>query len=320
MVIELGAARKGIMSESPLMVGLGEVLWDILPSRRVLGGAPANFAYMATLFGDRGIVASRVGNDELGREAYQLMNDMGVCTSYVQNDNGYETGVAGVLLDAEGQPGFTIKEQVAWDFLQWTPDWEELSSRANVVCYGSLAQRSPTSAETIERFLQNTPENALRICDANLREPFYNTDTLRRSFHFADILKLNERELFQVSSSLGLGSGDEIDLAKKLFREFDLEMICVTKGARGSLLVSDHKIVEHAGINVDVADAVGAGDAFTACVAHYYMQGRPLAEISESANRLAAWVATQVGATPFVSGAQLVRIMSGDTAGDHAHM
>ena len=318
-VIELEAAREGFMSESPLMVGLGEVLWDLLPSRRVLGGAPANFAYMATVFGDRGIVASRVGNDELGREAYQLMNDMGVCTTYLQYDDRHQTGVAGVLLDSDGQPGFTIKEQVAWDFLQWTPDWEELSSRVNVVCYGSLAQRCNASAETIERFLRNTPENALRICDANLREPFYETDTLRRSFHFADILKLNERELFQVSSALGFGSGDEIALAKRLFREFELKMICVTKGSRGSLLISDHTIIEHAGISVNVADAVGAGDAFTACVAHYYMQGRPLEEISESANRLAAWVATQVGATPFVSGAQLVKIMSGESFTEQAH-
>jgi len=306
------------MSASPLMVGLGEVLWDLLPSRKVLGGAPANFAYMATVFGDRGIVASRIGKDELGHEACQILNDVGVGTSYVQHDDRYETGITNVLLDSEGQPGFTIKEPVAWDFLQWTPDWEELSSRADVVCYGSLAQRTPTSAETIERFLRNTPEDALRICDANLREPFYNPETLRRSFQFADILKLNEQELFQVSSSFGFGNSDEIEIAKRLLNEFDLELICVTKGARGSLLISDRKIVEHAGINVDVADAVGAGDAFTACVAHYYVQGRPLEEISESANRIAAWVATQVGATPFVSNAQLVKIMSGAPSNQEA--
>ena len=299
------------MSASPLMVGLGEVLWDLLPSRKVLGGAPANFAYMATVFGDRGIVASRIGKDELGRQACQILNDVGVGTSYVQYDERHETGVTNVLLDSEGQPGFTIKEPVAWDFLQWTPDWEELSSRVDVVCYGSLAQRTPTSAETIERFLRNTPEDALRICDANLREPFYNPETLRRSFQFADILKLNEQELFQVSSSFGFGNSDEIEIAKRLLDKFDLDLICVTKGARGSLLISDRKIIEHAGINVDVADAVGAGDAFTACVAHYYVQGHPLEEISEFANRIAAWVATQVGATPLISDAQLVKIMSG---------
>jgi fructokinase len=306
------------MSTGPLMVGLGEVLWDLLPSRNVLGGAPANFAYMATVFGDRGVVASRIGNDELGQEAFHILNDAGVGTSYLQHDDRYGTGVTNVLLDSEGQPGFTIKEPVAWDFLQWTPDWEELSSRVDVVCYGSLAQRSQTSAQTIERFLRNTPEDALRICDANLREPFYNPHTLLRSFQFADILKLNEQELFQVSSLFGFGSSDAKEIAKRLLSEFDLELICVTKGARGSLLISDHKIIEHTGISVDVADAVGAGDAFAACVAHYYVQGRPLEEISEFANRIAAWVATQVGATPFVSDAQLVKIMSTDTFNEEA--
>lgn len=302
------------MSESPLMVGLGEVLWDLLPSGKALGGAPANFAYMATVFGNRGIVASRLGDDDLGHDAYQAMTKVGLDTSYVQADAQHETGVAGVLLDSEGQPSFTIKEEVAWDFLQWTPDWEELSSRVDVVCYGTLAQRSQTSASTIERFLQNTPPDALRVCDANLREPFYSMDILRRSFQFADVLKLNEQELLQVSSSLGLSGVDDIELSKKLLRTFDLDLICVTKGAHGSLLVSEHEQSAHPGINAQVADAIGAGDAFTACVAHYYLQGRTLDQISELANRFAAWVATQVGATPSVSEAQLAQILGTDSA------
>jgi len=302
------------MNESPLMVGLGEVLWDLLPSGKALGGAPANFAYMATVFGNRGIVASRLGNDDLGHEARQAMNKVGLDTTYVQVDAQHETGVAGVLLDAEGQPNFTIKRQVAWDFLQWTPAWEELSSRVDVVCYGSLAQRSRTSASTIEHFLQNTPSNALRICDANLRESFYNVDTLRRSFQFAYILKLNEQELFQVSSSFELGGGDEIELSKKLLRAFDLDLICITKGAHGSLLVSEHEVIAHHGIDAKVADAIGAGDAFTACVAHHYIQGCSLEEISELANRFATWVATQVGATPPVSEERLVQIMGAGVA------
>jgi fructokinase len=233
------------MKESPLMVGLGEVLWDVFPSGKVLGGAPTNFAYMASVFGNRGIVASRLGNDDLGRDAYRVMNSEGVDTYYVQYDDQHDTGIAGVVLDSEGQPNFTIKEQVAWDFLQWTPAWEELSARVDVVCYGSLAQRSEASAVTIEHFLRNTPSEALRICDANLREPFYSVDTLRRSLHFADILKLNEQELFKVASLLGIGDGGEVELAKRLFRAFDLELICITKGSRGSLLVSEHEVVEH---------------------------------------------------------------------------
>lgn len=297
------------------MVGLGELLWDLLPSGKVLGGAPANFAYMAEVLGNEGIVASRIGHDELGREAQRAIQERGMESQYLQHDSLHETGTASVLLDAGGQPKFTIQESVAWDFLEWTPAWQELSTRADVICFGSLAQRSPASAATIERFLLNAPAKTLRICDANLREPFYTPETLRRSFQFADVLKLNDAELFRVSSLLGVVGEGEGELAASLLRKFDLELICVTKGARGSLLVSETKTVRHAGLSVEVADAIGAGDAFTACVAHFYVQGRPLEQISDSANRFAAWVATQVGATPVISGDQLEGILSSDSPG-----
>jgi fructokinase len=300
------------MEERPLMVGLGEVLWDLLPSGKMLGGAPTNFAYMASIFGNRGIVASRVGNDELGYEACAVMSRYGLSTSFVQKDDHYETGTAGIFLGPDGQPKFTIRQPVAWDFLEWTADWDELSSKADVVCFGSLAQRSPGSSATIERFLQNTRDRTLKICDANLREPFYTTDVLRRSFSYADVLKLNKQELFHVASLLQVEGDDTKTLARGLFREFDLQLICITKGAQGSLLMSKEEVVEHSGMFVQVADTIGAGDAFTACVAHCYMQGRSLAATSESANRLAAWVASQVGATPHVPGTKLVEIMACD--------
>jgi fructokinase len=308
-----GEARCGdeFMTEPALMIGLGEVLWDVLPSGKVLGGAPANFAYMTNVLGDRGIVASRVGNDDLGREACQVMQRLGLSTSYVQHDDRHDTGTAGVFIDSAGQPTFTIKESVSWDFLQWTAAWEELSARADVVCFGSLAQRSPTSAATIECFLRNAPNKSLRICDVNLRRPFYSADVLRRSFQHAQIVKLNDQELLQVASLFALAVGDEEALARRLLSDFDLRLVCVTRGARGSLLISKDKTVEHKGLNVRVADAVGAGDAFTACLAHHYFRGKSLEEISESANRFASWVATQVGAMPLVHKTQLQNILSG---------
>ena len=299
------------MKKPALMVGLGEVLWDLLPSGRVLGGAPANFAYMASVLGDEGIVASRIGNDDLGREAFQAMQDLGLNTSYVQTDDLHPTGSAAVSIDPGGQPNFTIKNGVAWDFLRWTREWDELSGRADVVCFGSLAQRSPTSAVTIESFLRNTREGALRVCDVNLRQSFYNREVLRKSIQYAHVLKLNEQELPQVSSLLNLGIGTEETLAKRLLKESALRLVCITRGARGSLIVSEEKTVEHKGFRVKVADAVGAGDAFTACLAHHYVRGLPLEEISESANRFASWVATQTGATPAISAEQLHSILSG---------
>lgn len=299
------------MKTPALMVGLGEVLWDFLPSGRVLGGAPANFAYMASVLGNEGIVASRVGIDHLGRDAYEEMKRLGLNTSFLQQDTLHATGTAEVSIDERGQPNFTITQPVAWDFLQWTAEWEELSAQADIVCFGSLAQRSPMSAVTIERFLQNTRKTALRICDVNLRQSYYNGDVLSKSFQQADIAKLNEQELPQVSSLLNLGTGTEEMLARRLLKKCNLRLACITRGDRGSLIVSDETVVEHPGFPVKVVDAVGAGDAFTACVAHHFLRGQSLQQISESANRFASWVATQPGATPTVSAEQLQNILSG---------
>lgn len=297
------------MSVRPVMVGLGELLWDFLPSGRVLGGAPANFAYMTQILGNQGIVASRVGDDELGVEAIRAIEERGMESHYLQLDRAHRTGTASVMIESDGQPQFTIAQSVAWDFLEWTPEWEELSSRTDVVCFGSLAQRSSASAAVVERFLLNAPETALCICDANLREPFYTIETLRKSFRFADVLKLNEAELMRVAALLGITGQDEQELATNMLREFDLELVCLTRGRRGSLIVSEEMTIGHVGVRVEVTDAVGAGDAFTACVAHYYLKHRPLEEISNAANNLAAWVATQAGATPAISRNQLERIL-----------
>lgn len=299
------------MNTPATIVGLGEVLWDLLPSGKVLGGAPANFAYMVSVLGDRGVVASRVGNDDLGREACRAMQDLGLSTAYLQHDGTHETGTATVSIDAAGQPNFTIKESVAWDFLEWSSQWEELSATVDAVCFGSLAQRSSPSASTIESFLSNTPEKALRICDVNLRESFYNEEVLRRSFQHADIVKLNNHELLQVSQVFGLDLGTDEDFARQLLHRFDLRLVCITRGSRGSLLVTEGETVTHAGFQVTVADAVGAGDAFTACLAHHYLRGHSLQEISDSANRFASWVATQKGATPPISNEKLQSILNG---------
>ena len=299
------------MVKPALMIGLGEVLWDILPSGKVLGGAPANFAYMAKVLGDEGVVASRVGDDELGRDACRVMQELGLGTSYLQHDREHETGTALVSIDAAGQPNFTIKTPAAWDFLDWSAEWQELSAGVDAVCFGSLAQRSQTSAHAIEMFLQNLPANALRICDVNLRQSFYSKDVLRNSFKHAHIVKLNEQELLQVSFMFNLGVGSEEALARQLLREFALDLVCVTRGSRGSLLVSGEQTVEHRGFHVTVADAIGAGDAFTACLAHHYVRGHSLEELSEFANRFASWVATQRGATPRISAGQLQHVLNG---------
>lgn len=298
------------MSNRPLMVGVGEVLWDMLPTGAVLGGAPANFAYMANVLGNQGVVASRLGDDGPGREARAVMHRLGLDLRYVQVDKEHDTGTAEVTLDSAGQPRFVIRSPAAWDYLQWVPEWRELAARADVVCFGSLAQRSQVSAATIELFLRSMRRDSLRICDANLREPFYTLESLEVLFEHADVLKVNDDELRRIASLMGVATASERQIAQWLLRKYRFQLLCVTRGARGSLLVSNDQVVEHLGFPIKVADAVGAGDAFTSCLAHYYLKGEPLEEISERANRFGAWVATQSGATPAVSSAQLEDILS----------
>ncbi len=299
------------MKREALIVGLGEVLWDLLPAGKVIGGAPANFAYMASLLGDRGVVASRVGADALGQEACAVMASLGLSTQYLQQDDRHETGSAAVAIDDAGEPMFTIKESVSWDFLEWTPAWEELALKVDVVCFGSLAQRSAISAATVDRFLRASPPGALRIFDVNLRQQYYSNNILERSLQHADILKLTDHELIRLTSLLGFKARAEEESARQLLEECDLKLVCVTRGSRGSLLVSHQETVEHPGFAVKVVDAVGAGDAFTACLAHHLVRGRPLDEISEFANRLASWVATKVGATPSVDRLEVQTIIAG---------
>ncbi len=299
------------MTEQALMVGLGEVLWDFLPSGKLLGGAPANFAYMACVLGDQGVVASRVAKDNLGQEAYHQLQQLGLNTEYLQEDPQSRTGTAGVTIDSAGQPTFTIEESVAWDGLQWTPEWQELSARADVICFGSLAQRSAISADTIDRFLSNCKSDALRIFDVNLRQSYYGRDMLVRSLRHANIVKLAEQELSAVAALLGLQGNSAQLLARRLMRECELELVCVTRGALGSLLVSEHECVSHPGFAVKVVDSVGAGDAFTACLAHHFVRGHSLSEISGYANRFASWVATQVGATPAINPSQVQELLRG---------
>jgi fructokinase len=280
------------------VVGLGEVLWDLFPGRACLGGAPANFAYITTLMGDRGIVASRVGEDSRGIEALRRLEEIGLNIDHIQIDRDHPTGTVNVAVDESGQPRFEIAQPVAWDHLQWTPDWQCLAETADAICFGSLAQRSASSRETIERFLRATPPNALKIFDVNLRQSFYSQEILASSMKLADIVKLNNDELPKIMSLNHLPHKDELSSARRLIEEYKLDLVSITRGGRGSLLVSEECFSEHPGFKVHVADTVGSGDAFTAGLVHEYLHGASLDLMNEVANLVGAWVASEVGAMP----------------------
>jgi fructokinase len=283
---------------SPVMVGLGELIWDFLPGGRQLGGAPTNFACMTRLLGNASAVASRIGDDRQGREALERLAALGVSTEYLQVDGAHPTGMVRVRLDEQGEAHFAMNEDSAWDYLEWTSRWAELARKADVVCFGTLGQRVGDARRTIIRFLEATRPDALRIFDVNLRHTFFDAEMLERSLKLATIVKLNQPELSIIARMLKLAADTEERMARRLLDLFGLELVAITRGAHGSLLVNGESASDHAGVQVRVKDTIGAGDAFLAALAHYYLRRAPLPLIGEAANRTGAWVATQQGATP----------------------
>jgi fructokinase len=290
------------------IVGLGEVLWDVFPTHKQLGGAPANFAYISSLLGEDAIVASRVGTDAFGDEVVERLNLLDLRSSHLQRDAVHPTGTVKVEVANDGQPRFEITLSVAWDFLEWTPELEALAARADAVCFGSLAQREPQSRTTIQRFISSTRPGAIRIFDVNLRQAFFSPEILVSSAESADILKLNHEEVPAVLKTFGAHRLEERSAAEWMCERFALKLVCITRGGAGSLLVSPTAHHEHPGFSVKVADTVGAGDAFTAALVHHYLRGSSLSVMNEAANRMGAWVASQPGATPAMDANELAKV------------
>ncbi len=280
------------------IVGIGEVLWDLLPKGACLGGAPANFAYITTLMGDQGVVASRVGEDSRGIDALRRMEELGLDIDHVQTDQQCPTGVVKIELDAKGQAKYEFVQPVAWDRLEWNEDWQQLAKQADAVCFGSLAQRSEQSRTTIRKFLAEASANTLKVFDVNLRQSYYSEDILAESMRLADIVKLNDEELPKIMELYKLPFKDELSSAKKLQEKFGLRILCVTRGDRGSILVRGRDVSEHPGFRIRVADTIGSGDAFTAGLVHEYLHGASLDLMNEVANLVGAWVASEIGAMP----------------------
>ena len=293
------------------MIGLGELLWDLFPSGKKLGGAPANFAYISSLLGDYGIPASRIGRDLLGEEAVLRLTELGLPSSFIQEDTSHPTGTVNVEVDDRGQPRFEIAESVAWDFLEWTAQWQILAEQSHAVCFGSLAQRSPRGRSTIRNFLTATKPDAARVFDVNLRQNFYSPEILSESMKLATIVKLNHEELPKITQVLGLNHEDGESSARLLAARYNLKLICITRGDGGSLLVTPKARATHPGFRVKVADTVGAGDAFTAALVHEYLCGASLESMNEIANRMGAWVASEVGATPVLKPGGLEKTLAG---------
>ena len=288
----------GLMSNLPVITGLGEVLWDVYPDAAHFGGAPANFASHAASLGAEAWMVSAVGADDFGDRALAALHERGVHCDHLAQDPHHATGRVLVTLDAAGVASYEFAADTAWDHLVWTDGLAALAARCDAVCFGTLGQRSPDSRETIRRFLQATPPAALRVFDVNLRQRFYDAEIIRTSLQLASALKLNDEELPIVAELCGVRANTPREILIMLMTRYELRLAALTCGPRGSLLISTDAEDECPAPRTAVVDTVGAGDAFTATLVTGFLRGLPLAEINRHANAVAAFVCSQNGATP----------------------
>lgn len=291
------------------ILGIGELLWDMLPTGPQLGGAPANYSVMAGRLGNHASVISRIGQDEWGERALEVLRPFPVDCSHLQVDAGMPTGSVTVTLE-DGQPNYTILRPVAWDFFEETGSWLDAARHADAVCFGTLAQRSSQSRVTIHSLVRATRADCQRIFDVNLRAPFYNAESVRGSMRLATVLKMNDVEVPLVLELLGLPpEASLLAAAESVLKAYDrLGLVVITRGGEGSLLVNRSEYCEHAGVPVRVVDTIGAGDAFTAAMTHYLLRGASLRVLSEAGNRWGSFIASRSGAMPPIDAGVMERI------------
>lgn len=288
---------RALTGAPPLVVGIGELLWDLLPDGRQVGGAPANFAYHARALGAASVIVSAVGDDRSGQEILEELGRRGLDRTGIAVVSGAPTGTVTVAVDAGGIPRYTIHEGVAWDVIPWRAGLASLAARADAVCFGSLAQRFPISRATIGAFLDATRPDCLRVLDLNLRQSYFSRETVRSLLGRATVLKLNDEELATVGGLLSL-SGSEDRVLAGLLETYPLFLIALTKGPSGSRLFGRDVDLHTPGRSVETADTVGAGDAFTAVLVTGMLRRWGWEEIGERANRVAAYVCSRKGAWP----------------------
>lgn len=286
------------MATAKKIVGLGEALFDLFGDQARLGGAPLNVAVHAQQLGNRGLVVSRIGQDDYGNDLIAELQGRGMSVDYIQHDPDLPTGRVIVRVSDSGEPDYDIVGDVAWDVLQYDPDLEDLARAADAICFGTLAQRNGQSRNTIYRMLE-AARHAIRLLDVNLRQQYYDRRILTRSLELATAVKLNTGELRTLDQMFTLGASFD-EAAAALRKKFDLQWVALTRGHEGtSVYTADqHHAAEPVIVDSSRGDAVGAGDATAAALLHGASHRWPWQKTLTLANRLGAFVASQPGACP----------------------
>lgn len=291
------------------ILAFGEILWDLLPTGAMLGGAPFNFAFRVNSLGDRGIIASRLGRDELGRKAHEQAAVLGMDTSLVQWDNDHPTGTVKVSIDEKRNPDFFIVPDVAYDFIEAEDALLELANEAHCLYFGTLIQRTPIPRQTLKQLL-GARERCLKFLDLNLRRDCYSAETITDSVEVADMLKLNESEAGHLAALFNFSARSLPELCEQMIRRWALTYCLVTLGERGVFAAAcDYRKIYVPGYRVKVADTCGAGDAFSAGFINELFSYGSLTECCRLGNALGAMVATQTGATSMIEREEIERFL-----------
>lgn len=277
------------------IIGLGEILWDMLPTGKQLGGAPANFAYHVCRLGGNGWAVSAISDDELGREIKNTLSTKKLNT--ILEEVNEPTGTVQVTLNAAGVPTYDITEGVAWDHIPFTERIGNLAKETSAVCFGTLAQRSPESRATIHKFIESMPAGSLKVFDSNLRQKYYDEKIISDSLRLADILKINDEELEIVSRMLCL-SGTSEERCRAISREFNLKFVILTMGGDGSKVILEDSVHLSTPGKINIVDTVGAGDSFTAAFMLAYLRGESIEKAHTLATEVSSYVCTKAGAMP----------------------
>jgi len=279
------------------VIGIGEVVWDLLPTGPQLGGAPANFACHARSLGANALIITRVGRDHFGGKVLRRFKALNVPEATVQVDDELPTGTVTVELSGQGVPQFTIHENAAWDRIEVTKSVLDAVRQADAICFGSIAQRTPASRAAIQQLLAAAPERSLKLFDINLRQHFYSRDVVEQSLRLASMLKLNDTELSVMTEMFSI-PGDVRRQMEVLGDMFGLKAVVLTRGPRGSLIFKEGRWSEQPSRPVQVVDTVGAGDAFAATLTMGLLNKWDLGELHTLTAEVARYVCSQAGGTP----------------------
>ena len=300
---------------SSTIVSFGEALWDLLPTGPVLGGAPLNFANRLNSLGHRSIIVSRLGNDDLGAKAREQIVTLGMNDTCLQWDDTHPTGTVNIYFDENKNPDYTIIENVAYDYIEFSANVEKIIESADCLCFGTLAQRNTVSRQTLQSLFSKF-SGKFKLLDINLRKDCYSDETLKSSLGQANILKLNDEELAVLVDLLGLQGDSAPDQAEHLLKHAGLEYCVVTLGERGAFALSRRgEKIYSPGYHVNLVDPCGSGDGFAAGFIHALLEGESLKQACRLGNALGAMVAQQEGATQPISYREAMAFMEAGCPG-----